>query len=157
VTDGRVYSVDLTSSDLPLPRLQPEGGVVWVPAFTDLKLHDITDGPGDPNREPVDMNQPPGSPSFFQGNGYFLTKKLWGAANEPPFFHHGLYTTLREAVLAHGGEAAASRAAFTALSQSDRDAVIEFLKSLQVLPPGTPALIVDERGRPRREPLLGTH
>jgi hypothetical protein len=28
-------------------------------------------------------------------------------------------------------------------------AVIEFLKSLQVLPPGTPTLVVDERGRPR--------
>ena len=30
------------------------------------------------------------------GNCRFLTKRLWGAANEPPFFHHGLFTTLRQ-------------------------------------------------------------
>ena len=156
VKDGPVFRVDLTSASLPLPRLQPENGVVWVPAFTDLKLHDITDGPDDPNREPVDMNQPAGSALFFQGNSRFLTKKLWGAANEPPYFHHGLYTTLREAVMAHGGEAATSRAAFKALSQSDRDAVIEFLKSLQVLPPGTAALVVDENGRPRGSSLVSS-
>jgi hypothetical protein len=149
VKDGPVYSVDLAASDLPLPRLQPEGGLVWVPAFTDLKLHDITDGPDDPNREPVDMNEPAGSLAFFKGNSKFLTRKLWGTANEPPYFHHGMYTTLREAVLAHGGEAAPSRAAFKALPEAERDAIIEFLKSLQVLPPNTPALVVDERGRPR--------
>jgi CxxC motif-containing protein (DUF1111 family) len=150
VKDGPVFSVDLAAADLPQPRLQSEGGLLWVPAFTDLKLHDITDGPGDPNREPVDMNEPPGSLKFFQGNGRFLTRKLWGAANEPPFFHHGMYTTLREAVLAHGGEAAQARAAFKALPEAERDAIIEFLKSLQVLPPNTQALVVDELGRPRK-------
>ena len=43
--DGATYSVDLTNPHLPRPRLSPRGGVVWVPAFTDLKLHDICDGP----------------------------------------------------------------------------------------------------------------
>ena len=95
------------------------------------------------------MNQPTGSEFFFRGNSHFLTRKLWGAANEPPYFHHGLYTTLREAVLAHGGEAAESRAAFKKLPDAERDAVIEFLKSLQVLPSNTKSLVVDERGRPR--------
>jgi len=61
---------------------------------------------------------------------HFLTKKLWGAANEPPFFHHGLFTTLRESVLAHGGEAAATRSAFKELAAGEQDAIIEFLKSL---------------------------
>jgi CxxC motif-containing protein (DUF1111 family) len=150
VKDGPVFTIDLTSSDLPSPRLQPENGIVWVPAFTDLKLHDITDGPDDPNRESVDMNAPPGSAAFFRGNAFFLTRKLWGTANEPPFFHHGLYTTLREAVLAHGGEAARSRAAFNALGEDERDDVIEFLKSLQVLPPNTATTVVDENGRPRQ-------
>ncbi|MGH6892099.1 MAG: di-heme oxidoredictase family protein, partial [Dongiaceae bacterium] len=74
---------------------------------------------------------------------------LWGAANEPPFFHHGQFTTLREAVLAHGGEAGNSRAAFERLSENERNSVIEFLKSLQVLPPGTRSLVVDEHGNPR--------
>jgi hypothetical protein len=150
VKDGPSYGVDLAAGDLPLPRLPVEGGIVWVPAFTDLKLHDITDGPNDPNREPVDMNEPAGSDGFFRGNGRFLTRKLWGTANEPPFFHHGMYTTLREAVLAHGGEAAPARAAFKALPAAERDAIIEFLKSLQVLPPNTPALVIDETGRPRK-------
>jgi CxxC motif-containing protein (DUF1111 family) len=147
--DGPVYSVDLTSSHLPSPRLRRSGDVVWVPAFTDLKLHDICDGPDDPNIEPLDMQAAAGSAAFFAGNRRFITRKLWGTANEPPYFHHGQFTTLRQAVLAHGGEASATRAAFQALPPADRDAIIEFLKSLQVLPPGTPSLVVDERGRPR--------
>jgi hypothetical protein len=48
----------------------------------------------------LDMNQPASSPAFFAGNRRFLTKKLWGAANEPPFFHHGPFTTIRQAVMA---------------------------------------------------------
>ena len=129
--------VDLTSDDLPLPRLKPKNGIVWVPAFTDFKLHDITAGPDDPNREPLDMNQPAGTPAFFAGNGKFLTRKLWGIANQHSFGHHGRYTTLREVVLAHSGEALQSRLTFQALSSEERDDVIEFLKSLQILPPGT--------------------
>jgi len=140
-------SVDLSSDDLPQPRLRPSGGVVMVPAFTDLKLHDITTGvAGDPNIEPLDMNQPAGSPGFFAGNRRFLTRKLWGAANEPPFFHHGMFTTLRQAIKAHDGEARAVRIAFEALAPFDQDAIVEFLKTLQVLPPGTRDLVVDERG-----------
>ena len=146
---GPVLEIDLNSRSLPTPRLSDAGGVVWVPAFTDLRLHDITDGADDPNVEPVDMHAPAGSEAFFAGNRRFITRKLWGTANEAPYFHHGLYTTLREAVLAHGGEASWTRAAFTTLPPAERDAVIEFLKSLQVLPPGTPTLVVDERGRPR--------
>ena len=147
--DGPIYSLDLTSPHLPSPRLKPRGGVVYVPAFTDLRLHDICDGPDDPNIEPIDMHAPAGSVAFFKGNRHFITRKLWGTANEAPYFHHGQFTTLREAVLNHGGEAAWTRANFNALPDAERDAVIEFLKSLQVLPPGTPTLVVDERGRPR--------
>jgi len=146
------FKVDLTSHKLPQPRLRPDrNGVVDVPAFTDLKLHDICAGPDDPNAEPLDMQQPAGSEGFFSGNRNFLTKKLWGAANEPPFFHHGRFTTLREAVLAHAGEALASRKAFDSLRAAEQDAIIEFLKSLQVLPPDARSLVVDERGNPRHE------
>jgi hypothetical protein len=153
--DAPTLTLDLTSDELPLPRLKHEDGVVSVPAFTDLKLHDITSGPEDPNREALDMNQPAGSPGFFAGNGKFLTRKLWGTANEPPFFHHGQYTTLRQAVLAHAGEAdllGAGGLAFKALGGHDQDSLIEFLKTLQVLPPGTRHLVVDERGRPKHWP-----
>ena len=125
-----MLSVDLTSEELPQPRLKPTDGVVWVPAFTDLKLHDITSGLDDPNREPLDMNQPVGSPALFEGNGKFITRKLWGIANQHSFGHHGQYTTMREAVLAHSGEALS----FQSLNDYDRDSIIEFLKSLQILP-----------------------
>src|SRR5256712_11681686 len=38
--DAPTLRVDLTSHELPSPRLKPDAhGVVWVPAFTDLKLH----------------------------------------------------------------------------------------------------------------------
>jgi CxxC motif-containing protein (DUF1111 family) len=129
--------------------------VLYVPAFTDLKLHDITAGPGDPNIEPLDMQQPNGSMGFFAGNSKFITKKLWGCANEPPFFHHGQYTTLRQSILAHAGEALASRQAYQALSIDEQASIIEFLKTLQVLPPGTKDLLVDENGRKKQWPPSG--
>lgn len=151
--EAPVLSIDLTSKKLPLPRLQPtKDGIVHVPAFTDLKLHDITCGPDDPNREPLDMQQLPGSAAFFAGNAKFITRKLWGIANEPPFFHHGQFTTLREAVLAHCGEAFAAREAFAALHEDEQNALIEFLKTLQVLPPGTKHLVVDEKGKSKSWP-----
>lgn len=153
--DAPTLSIDLTSDELPGPRLKPQNGVVWVPAFTDFKLHDITEGPTDPNREALDMNQPAGSPNFFAGNGKFITRKLWGIANQHSFGHHGLYTTMREAVLAHAGEALDSKLAFQSLNDYDRDSIIEFLKSLQILPPTATSLVVDENYRKKaRMPVM---
>jgi hypothetical protein len=148
----RDFKVDLSNEALPLPRLRPDtSGTVWVEAYTDFKLHDICE-PGE--AEPLDMNQSQWSKKFREGNRRFLTKRLWGAANEPPFFHHGLFTTLRQSVLAHSGEAKQSRLAFQALTAYEQDAVIEFLKTLQVLPPGTKDRIVDENYRARAWPPL---
>lgn len=154
--EAPVLEVDLTDKKLPGPRLEVDkSGVVMVPAFTDLKLHDITAGPDDRNAEALDQTQPPGSAGFFAGNRRFLTKKLWGSANEPPFFHHGFFTTLRESVLAHAGDAEQNRQAFEALSAYEQDSVIEFLKSLQVLPPGAKGLVVDEKGNYKKWPPPG--
>ena len=137
-------AVDLSSDQLPGPRLKPMNGVVWVPAFTDFKLHDVTDGLNDPNREPLNQNQTPGTEEFFAGSGKFLTRKLWGIANQHSFGHHGMYTTMREAVLAHAGEAADSQANFRSLSSYEQDCVIEFLKSLQILPPNASSLTIQD-------------
>jgi cytochrome c peroxidase len=148
--ETRELKVDLTSDMLPAPRLRPDAtGTVWVEAYTDFKLHDICE-PGE--AEPLDMNQSQWSKKFKGGNCLFLTKRLWGAANEPPFFHHGLFTTLRQSVLAHSGEAKWSRQAFQALPAAEQDAVIEFLKTLQILPPGTKDRVVDENFHARAWP-----
>ena len=149
-------TVDLTSETLPHPRLSAHGGVVVVPAYTDLKLHDISatsDPKTDPECEPLDQNQPAGSPGFFAGNCKFITRKLWGFYNQGgAFMHHGKFTTAREAVEAHNGEALSQRLAFDALSADQQNDVIEFLKSLRVLPPGSKSLVVDEHGKPRHWP-----
>ena len=161
-------TVDLTSAALPHPRLRPNAqGVVMVPAYTDLKLHDIsattnclrsavlpcTTPATDPECEPLDQNQPAGSPGFFAGNCKFITRKLWGFYNQGgAFMHHGKFTTAREAVEAHNGEALSQRLAFDALAPELKDALIEFLKSLQVLPPGSKSMVVDEHGNPKAWP-----
>jgi CxxC motif-containing protein (DUF1111 family) len=150
-----MFSVSLTNSELPEPRLLPEATrrqVIPVPVYTDFKMHDMCDAEDSSNREPLDMNQTSWTQKFQLGNCRFLTKRLWGAANEAPYWHHGLFTTMRQAIGAHYGEGSISRKAFLALSQADQDAVIEFLKTLQVLPPGTKSLIVDENHRPRQWP-----
>ena len=149
-------AVDLTSDVLPLPRLRVHQGLVLVPAYTDLKLHDISatsDPRTDPECEPLDQNQPAGSTAFFAGNCRFITRKLWGFYNQGgAFMHHGKFTTAREAVEAHSGEARSQRLAFDALPMDLQNDLIEFLKSLQVLPPGSQSLVVDEHGKAKRWP-----
>ena len=148
--------VDLSSDSLPQPRLKAKQGVIMVSAYTDLKVHDISatsDPATDPECEPLDQNQPAGSPGFFKGNCKFMTRKLWGFYNQGgAFMHHGKFTTAREAVEAHFGEALVQKNAFDALPADQQDALIEFLKSLQVLAPGSRSLVVDERGNPKRWP-----
>ena len=152
-----LLTVDLTGKDLPQPRLHPnERGVILVPAYTDLKLHDIsaTSEPAtDSECEPLDQNQTAGSPEFFAGNCKFITRKLWGFYNQGgAFMHHGKFTTAREAIEAHNGEALAQRKAFDGLSPQQQNELIEFLKSLQVLPAGSRSRVVDEYGNPRPFP-----
>jgi len=149
---SEVISVDLSRHTLPGPRLTPRGNRIDVPAYTDLKVHDISSGSTDPNNEALNMNAPAGSDEFFAGNSRYITRRLWDCGNKPNYFHHGKFTTIREAIANHFGEADESRSAFDALPEADRNCVIEFLKSLQILAPGTKARIVDEHGHPRNWP-----
>jgi hypothetical protein len=75
-----------------------------------------------------------------------------GRRHSSPYFHHGLFTTLRQAVLAHYGEALTERVALQTLAEYDQDSLIESLKTLQVLPPNTRQLVVDEKLQPRTWP-----
>src|SRR5580704_6109771 len=54
------------------------------------------------------------------------------------------YTTMREVLLAHSGEAHLSRLVFQSLNYYDHDSIIEFLKSLQILSAKPPTLNVTE-------------
>ena len=150
--EAQAVRMDLSDPRLPPPRLEVHSDVIMVPAYTDMKVHDITSPGDDLAAEPLDMNQPTWSPRFFEGNRLFLTKRLWGCANQPPYYHNGFFTTMRQAVLAHSGEGLESRKAFQASSEYDQNSLIEFLKTLQILPPGTKNLIVDEKFKPKSWP-----
>ena len=72
--------------------------------------------------------------------------------SNPNHFHHGKFATFRESILAHRGEAQSSQSSFSGLNEYDQGSIIEFLKSLKVLPPGARSLAVDEHNRPIQWP-----
>lgn len=152
--DKSIARVDLTAKNLPKPRPVLREGIVQVPIFSDFKLHDITSGADDLNQDALNMHTVFGSEEFFAGASRFLTARLWGHANQPPFFHNGDYSTILHAVLAHAGEAKDSAKKFKQLDSTEQFSIIEFLKTLQVLPPNTQYLIVDEKGHEKHWPPL---
>jgi cytochrome c peroxidase len=84
----------------------------------DLKRHDMGSG----LREAIDET---GS-----GASVFLTENLWGVGSTAPYMHDGRSTTLSEAILEHGGEAATSKSNFTRLSSGEQADVIAYLSNL---------------------------
>lgn len=138
---SRPFTFDLAAEgQLPRPERDAEGRII-VRAFTDLKRHDLCD-----EETPFLCNE-----RVVQGGvpvEQFLTRKLWDCGSSAPWGHRGDVTTLTEIIEAHGGEGRESRRMFRALPAAERAEVIEFLKSLRVLPEGTPALVVDEAGNP---------
>jgi hypothetical protein len=143
---GQFVTFDLTR-DIPQPRLErSSGGGAIVRAYTDLKRHIICDDQ-DPffRNERVTQNSVP--------VGQFITRKLWDVGNTAPYGHRGDLTTITEAILHHAGAARPHRERFAALSSEQQDEIIEFLKQLQVLPPGSPREITeDELRRLSRRP-----
>ena len=93
--------------------------------YTDLLLHDM--GPG------LDDGATEGSADTYE----WRTAPLWGLGLAPnsqggSFFlmHDGRATSIEEAIMLHGGEAGSSKNQFIALSETDKEAIIKFLKSL---------------------------
>ncbi len=94
--------------------------------YTDLLLHDM--GPG------LADNLGEGEATGAQ----WRTSPLWGigftadvaGGGREAYLHDGRAKTLTEAIMWHDGEAANARKAFNARTQSDKDALIAFLKSL---------------------------
>ncbi len=93
-------------------------GRAIVRLYGDLKRHDM--GPG--LAENID--------EIGTGASVWLTENLWGVGSTAPYLHDGRATTLTEAILEHGGEAAASRDAFLAMSNVDQENLIAFLNNL---------------------------
>jgi cytochrome c peroxidase len=93
-------------------------GVGLIRPYGDLKRHDM--GPG--LAESID--------EIGTGASTFMTENLWGVGSTAPYLHDGRATTLTEAILAHGGEALASRNAFNSASASQQGDLIAFLDSL---------------------------
>ena len=102
----------------------PELSRQVIHPFTDLLLHDM--GP-----ELAD-----GRPDFEATGSEWRTPPLWGIGlvqrvnRHSYFLHDGRARGFAEAILWHGGEAAASRESFLAMSKTERDALVAFLESL---------------------------
>lgn len=86
--------------------------------YSDLKRHDM----GPALAEKVDPNG--------VGESVWLTKELWGVGSTAPYLHDGRASTLTEAILLHGGEAAKSAENFQRLSKKQQLDLIIFLENL---------------------------
>ena len=87
-----------------------------VALFSDLLLHDIGTGDG--------IEQASGGPEEIR------TPALWGLRFRRPLLHDGSAATIEEAARRHAGEADLARRGFEQATQSERAALISFLKSL---------------------------
>lgn len=92
--------------------------------YTDLLLHDMGTELADNRPDYLANGQEWKTPPLW---GIGLTQVVNGHSN---FLHDGRARTLTEAIMWHGGEAAAAREKFAALSAADRQALLKFLGSL---------------------------
>lgn len=94
-------------------------GTALVKLFSDLKRHDMGPELADPHDDPGGVPR-----------SWFLTRPLWGLAETAPYLHDGRAQTIPAAIVAHGGEAQASRDAFLALEPDEQRDLHVFLLSL---------------------------
>lgn len=87
-----------------------------VPLFSDLLLHDIGTGDG--------ITQGDARPNEIR------TPALWGLRTRLPLLHDGRAATIEDAIRMHNGEASTVRSRFEALSAVERQALLDFLRSL---------------------------
>lgn len=103
---------------------QPEQSEIAIFPYTDMLLHDMGEGLTD-NR-----------PAFAAQGREWRTAPLWGigltkvVSGHENYLHDGRARTLMEAIMWHGGEAAASRKKVREMSPESRNALVAFLKSL---------------------------
>ncbi|WP_437650617.1 di-heme oxidoredictase family protein [Sorangium sp. So ce362] len=106
-----------TRADYPIAQLAD----IDAPVYTDFLLHDL--GP--------DLAD--GLADESASSASWRTAPLIGMRHSTSYLHDGRARTIEQAILLHdgpGSEAAASVAAFRALSREDREALIDFVRSL---------------------------
>lgn len=95
--------------------------------YSDMLLHDMGDGLADKFAEgQAKGNMWRTAPLW--GIGY--TEKVLESSAKAGYLHDGRARNLSEAIMWHGGEAAAARNRFAALPKTDREALLAFLRSL---------------------------
>jgi len=109
-----------TAKDYPLIPLANQK--IWP--YTDLALHDMGQGLADGITEFDANGQEWRTPPLW---GIGIQKRISGSSN---FLHDGRARSIEEAILWHGGEAAAAQQQYISLSSSDRAALLQFLKSI---------------------------
>lgn len=117
--------LDLGTLDWVKALPKDDQGRVLVPLFGDLKRHKIADAGNDTFGNELLAQR-------FVARDVFITSELWGIGSTAPYGHRGDLTTLNEVILAHGGEADDSRRSYAALPETDRQAIIAFLRSLEI-------------------------
>ncbi|MCX7559250.1 c-type cytochrome [Sulfitobacter sp. F26204] len=103
---------------------QPEQSFQLIWPFTDMLLHDMGPGLADHRPEARATGTEWRTPPLW---GIGLTKLVSGHSY---YLHDGRARSILEAILWHGGEAAAQRDAVIAMPKVDRDALITYLESL---------------------------
>ncbi len=90
--------------------------------YSDLKRHDL-------------------GPAFWERNyngtyqKEFVTEPLWGVGTTGPYGHDGRSINLHEVIIRHGGEADKSKRRYKRLHHRQQEAILGFLRSLQLFPP----------------------
>lgn len=118
-----IYDLALLDWAKTLP--QNEKGAYLIPLFGDLKRHVMTDQEVDAFGNEL-MSQ------RFVDRNIFITAELWGLASTAPFGHRNDMGTLDEVIRAHGGASRASRDAYVEATQSEKNALIAYLKTLEI-------------------------
>jgi CxxC motif-containing protein (DUF1111 family) len=89
--------------------------------YSDFLLHDVGTGDGIPVLS---------TPEYAGTANQMRTAPLWGLRTRNRLMHDGLAFTVQEAIRRHAGQAASVTASYNALTDAQRDQLLEFLGSL---------------------------
>lgn len=112
LSNGKIHHLGAFPTD--------DEGNALIKWFTDFKRHDMGAELADP-ADPLNI-----------GASMWPTRSLAGVGSTGPWLHDGRATTLDEAILAHGGEAARIRNTYTRLENDDKAALVAYLENLVI-------------------------